>query len=393
MLFAATAHAARLSELVARSPKTHVGASTRISLCCVGLEVKQPPRTHRGNAFSYDESAVESSYAWDRDNRLRSVTPATGNPTGYQYDANGLRSQRVDATGTTRYLLDGASVLEELDGSNATTIKYWNHPQMTDEILGFQQGGQTFYPLQDGLSSIAAISDANGLVVRSNSYDVFGEKTTTGVGPPLAVGFTGREQDSNGLNYNRDRYYSPRTGNWLSPDRAGMIDGPNLYQYVRGNPVSFRDPTGQSLAAVVGSYAFDTTSEAILTNMERATEYADTPEVASVFWEQAAYLVPLMVAAAAVSFRSDCPNPFGKRGSPAHSGYVAQLEQRLNNKGWKTLAGGTEGEIAFLDAAGKKSFPRSCFRAWNTANRNSGWEDDEQRATNRARASQPHAAA
>jgi len=147
-------------------------------------------------------------------------------------------------TGTTRYLLDGASVLEELDGASTATINYLNNPQQIDEILSFANGGQTFYPLQDGIGSIAAIGDANGLVVRSNSYDVFGEKTTTGVGPPLAFGFTGREQDSNGLNYNRNRYYSPRQGRWLSPDRAGMIDGPNLYQYVRNLPTMLTDPTG-----------------------------------------------------------------------------------------------------------------------------------------------------
>lgn len=40
------------------------------------------------------------------------------------------------------------------------------------------------------------------------------------------------------------RYFSPREGNFLSPDRAGMIDGPNLYQYVRGQPTMHTDPTG-----------------------------------------------------------------------------------------------------------------------------------------------------
>lgn len=40
------------------------------------------------------------------------------------------------------------------------------------------------------------------------------------------------------------RYFSPRTGNFLSPDRAGMIDGPNEYAYAKANPVMFTDPTG-----------------------------------------------------------------------------------------------------------------------------------------------------
>lgn len=57
-------------------------------------------------------------------------------------------------------------------------------------------------------------------------------------------GFTGREHDAWGGNYNRDRYYTPRYGNFLSADRAGMIDGPNLYAYARSNPVMNTDPSG-----------------------------------------------------------------------------------------------------------------------------------------------------
>lgn len=40
------------------------------------------------------------------------------------------------------------------------------------------------------------------------------------------------------------RYFLPREGRFLSPDRAGMIDGPNQYQYVRGMPTMAVDPTG-----------------------------------------------------------------------------------------------------------------------------------------------------
>lgn len=45
------------------------------------------------------------------------------------------------------------------------------------------------------------------------------------------------------------RYFSAREGNFLSPDRAGMIDGPNKYQYVRGHPTMGRDPEGTRLTS------------------------------------------------------------------------------------------------------------------------------------------------
>jgi RHS repeat-associated protein len=53
-----------------------------------------------------------------------------------------------------------------------------------------------------------------------------------------------RHDDATGLYYFGMRYYPPWLARWLSPDPAGTIDGPNLYAYVEGNPVSFEDPTG-----------------------------------------------------------------------------------------------------------------------------------------------------
>ena len=37
------------------------------------------------------------------------------------------------------------------------------------------------------------------------------------------------------------RYYDPEIGRWTSPDLLGEIDGPNLYAYVRNNPVAYVD--------------------------------------------------------------------------------------------------------------------------------------------------------
>ena len=57
--------------------------------------------------------------------------------------------------------------------------------------------------------------------------------------------FTGHQWDGeSGLYYAPFRYYSPFQARWTTRDPLGMVDGPNVYAYVRGNPVGFSDPLG-----------------------------------------------------------------------------------------------------------------------------------------------------
>jgi RHS repeat-associated protein len=42
------------------------------------------------------------------------------------------------------------------------------------------------------------------------------------------------------------RYYNPNAARWLTRDPLGMVDGPNLYGYVGGDPGQMMDPLGLS---------------------------------------------------------------------------------------------------------------------------------------------------
>jgi len=61
------------------------------------------------------------------------------------------------------------------------------------------------------------------------------------------------------LYYYRARYYDPQAGRFLSEDPIGFLSGdaigveaadPNLYRYVRNNPINLTDPTGQIAVAI-----------------------------------------------------------------------------------------------------------------------------------------------
>ncbi len=76
----------------------------------------------------------------------------------------------------------------------------------------------------------------------STSYQAVRSQTET----PKRYRYTGKERDEEtGLSYHGVRYYAPWVGRWTAADPAGMVDGPNLYAFVRANPVRLLDPTGQ----------------------------------------------------------------------------------------------------------------------------------------------------
>ncbi|MDR0787459.1 MAG: RHS repeat-associated core domain-containing protein [Gemmatimonadota bacterium] len=52
------------------------------------------------------------------------------------------------------------------------------------------------------------------------------------------------QTDATGLQYKRNRYYSPNTGQFTQPDPIGIAGGMNVYGYANGDPVNFKDPFG-----------------------------------------------------------------------------------------------------------------------------------------------------
>lgn len=53
-----------------------------------------------------------------------------------------------------------------------------------------------------------------------------------------------RTDDESGLIFFGRRYYDPKVGSWISPDPLGLTQGPNLYQFLLGNPFANIDLYG-----------------------------------------------------------------------------------------------------------------------------------------------------
>jgi RHS repeat-associated protein len=83
------------------------------------------------------------------------------------------------------------------------------------------------------------------LVVTTYNYEPFGNATSSGASSTNSFQYTGRENDTTGLDYLRARYYSPPLQRFLSEDPLGFAGGDvNLYAYVSDQPLAFVDPLG-----------------------------------------------------------------------------------------------------------------------------------------------------
>lgn len=195
-----------------------------------------------GNMLTKTVGNATTSYTWDFENRLASVTLPSGAAVSFRYDPFGRRIQKSSPAGTAIYVYDGANVIQELDGAGNTTARFIQG-QGVDEPLEVVNGSTPSYYEADGLGSITSLTDATGAVAASYTYDSFGNQTASTGSIANPYQYTGRELDSEtGLYYYRARYYDPSASRFLNEDpiRSGM----NFYAYVHNDPISFLDPFG-----------------------------------------------------------------------------------------------------------------------------------------------------
>jgi RHS repeat-associated protein len=115
------------------------------------------------------------------------------------------------------------------------------------------EGGQTVsYYLQDSLGTTRVMADSTGtLCYDADFYPFGGERPPYTDTCPQHYKFTGKERDSDNLDYYPARYGSSQLGRFMSPDPDGQeAANPaypqtwNMYSYVSNNPLSMIDPTG-----------------------------------------------------------------------------------------------------------------------------------------------------
>ncbi len=218
--------------------------------------------------YSYDEAGnliqenTERFYKWDHAGSMKEFRVDDGNTISkyghYSYDAGGQRVLKVNIQGSapvSTVYIDGIFEHHRIhhdtqDDEENNTLHVMDD---TSRIATKRVGPDIFdttkpailYHLGDHLGSSNVVLDDQGTFINREEYRPYGE-TSFGSYEKKRYRFSGKERDEeSGLYYHGARYYAPWLARWTAPDPAGMVDGVNLYEYVRGNPVRLVDPDGR----------------------------------------------------------------------------------------------------------------------------------------------------
>lgn len=201
-----------------------------------------------GNTLTETDPTGTTTYTWDYENRLTSVTlPASAGSVTFKYDFLGRRVYKQAPSATSIFIYDGDNLVETTNSSGSEVASY-SQNQGIDDPLSTVEGTSKYYFEGDGLGSVTSLTDASGSLAETYSYDSFGRLTASSGSATNVFQYAAREFDTEtGLYFDRARYYDPVSGKFISEDPAGFGAGdPNFYRYVFNQPVAFRDPTGYS---------------------------------------------------------------------------------------------------------------------------------------------------
>jgi len=219
----------------------------------------------KGNLFVKNKVQKIHYNVFDQPNKIEF---AKANQILYRYDAHGRWIERQvnepqkneedeDIPPVQSFLyLDRTPIGVIDDNGTITALKIPLDPQHPERSpsIAFELIGKTFAPIYDLFGNLALLLDPKTATVsESYRYSAFGEEALFDANQhpipksKLANPWRYRDRykdDETGLIYFDLRFYDPSLMRWITPDPLGPIDGPNLYAFLRNNPIGHHDYSG-----------------------------------------------------------------------------------------------------------------------------------------------------
>jgi len=225
-----------------------------------------------GNTTVENAAGSLTTYAWDDENRLKVLTPSSGDPATMTYDATGLRRTRAVGAVTVRFVWDGQKVILETDGGGTTQAQFTLNLGLYGDLISQRRSSTSRWYHFDALGSTDRLTGADGSATDTYIYKAFGPlaaSTGSTTNPFRYVGKLGYYDQGTGPLYVRARWLRPTTGSWLSVD---PVEGQPRHVYVQANPVMEVDAAG---LATIGETCKDGHFGDKLQKIKDAVDYMD----------------------------------------------------------------------------------------------------------------------
>ncbi|WP_306210377.1 polymorphic toxin-type HINT domain-containing protein [Actinoplanes sp. RD1] len=205
-------------------------------------------------AYTYDASGNTltrpgQTLTWDSEGKQATIAENGTVTTSNVYDPEGGRLVHRDKTGTTLYL-PGQEVKVPAGGSATATRNYsFGNSQVATRTPAAQSLSWLFSDHQ-GTQAITVNASTQKVTIRRQRP--YGESRGDAVQWPTAKGFVGGDVDASGLTNVGARVYDPLLGRFLSVDPVQDLMDPqqwNGYSYSNNSPITFSDPTGETMGS------------------------------------------------------------------------------------------------------------------------------------------------
>ncbi|MFE4109935.1 RHS repeat protein [Kosakonia sp. YIM B13611] len=208
---------------------------------------------------------------WTSRNELQKVSPVTRDDSAddqesYRYDGGSQRILKISmqkTSGSTQMqrvvYLPGLELRSTTNGDAEESLQViivGEAGRAQVRVLHWESGkpadianDQTRYSYDNLVGSSQLELSGEGEIISMEEFYPYGGTALLTARSQAEVNYktirySGKERDATGLYYYGFRYYQPWAGRWLSSDRAGTLDGLNLYRMVRNNPVTLSDKDG-----------------------------------------------------------------------------------------------------------------------------------------------------
>ena len=207
--------------LLSKVKKTWIG--TPLSTTTYGYSTsgwKDLLTNYNGTTITYDAIGNPlkwrnaASMSWDK-RALQSMTLSDGTAVSFQYNADGIRTQKTVGSTTHSYVLGGTNIQSEtVTGASNYTLYYIY--DVSGAVIGFLYNNLPYYFQKNLQGDVIRILDLTGNIVTEYKYDAWGNILTISGAEADTIGrynpfrYRGYYYDTEtGFYYLQSRYYDP----------------------------------------------------------------------------------------------------------------------------------------------------------------------------------------